>query len=174
MSNDSEHRNSPPDFGDEDSKDDDQMFKSATLPVTDDIPLSGEDDDDENPFGEPAVQKKTPTNTIEPSTNNSTPLTVPPVTPIAVPEPQPPTPVKQDTKLFPSDSGINATQINTSATEPARSTTSFESQLSASKPISSETAGITTNGKSAQKRSDDHNIEITVSDPTKVGEVCIY
>ncbi len=174
MSNDLEHRSSPPDFGDDDTKDDDQMFKSATLPVTDDVRLSGDDDDDddENPFGEPTVRKKTPSNTrntIETSSNNSTPLSVPPV---ATPEPQPSAPVQHDTQQFSSDSAVNTAEINTSVTQPVRSTASFESQHSTSKPIVSEATGITTNSKPAQKRSNDHNIEITVSDPTKVGDVC--
>ena len=167
MSNDSELRSSPPDFGDDDTKDDDQMFKSAALPVTDDISLSG-DDDDENPFGESAVRKKTPTNTtntVESSTNDAAPLTIPPVTPIAILEPQPPTPVKQESELFPPDSSVDT---NTSVTYP---TAPFESQLSASKPLASETTGITTTNISPPKQSTEYNIEIAVSDPTKVGEV---
>ena len=172
MSNDLEHRSSPPDFADDDTKDDDQMFKSATLPASDDIPLSGDDDDDENPFGEPTVRKKTPSttkNTIETSANNSTPFSV---SPVAISQPQPSAPVEYDTQLFSSDSAVNTAETNTSVTQPVRSTTSFESQQSTSKPIVSEATGITTNSKPAQKRSDDHNIEITVSDPTKVGDVC--
>jgi hypothetical protein len=158
MSHDLDHRDSPPDFG---GDDDDQMFKSASLPVTDDVPLSGDEDDDENPFGEIIETKKIP-------------LTIPPVTPIAVPEPQPPTPVKQETQFFPSDSNINLTEKNTSITQPIHSTPSLESQLSpSSKPIASENINITTNAKPIQKRSAEHNIEIIVSDPTKVGEVCL-
>jgi len=160
----SEHRNSPPDFG----EDDDQMFKSATLPVTDDVPLSeDDDDDDDNPFGEP-------------SGKNKTPLTIPPIT---VPEPQSPTPVKQETQsptpvkqetqFFSSDSGMNSTEKNTSIIQPVHATTLFESQFSSSKPIASENTNITTDVKSVRKRSNEHNIEITVSDPTKVGEVCL-
>jgi hypothetical protein len=152
MSHDLEHRDSPPDFGGGD--DDDQMFKSASLPVTDDVRLSEDDDDDENPFGEIIETKKIP-------------LTIPPVTPIAVPEPQPPTPVKQETQFFPSDS----TEKNTSITQPIHSTPSFESQLSPSKPIANEYINITTNAKPIPKRSAEHNIEIIVSDPTKIGEV---
>jgi hypothetical protein len=159
MSDDLKHRDSPPDFGDDDNKDDDQMFKSATLPVTDDIPLSDDDDDDdENPFGESSEKTKTP-------------LTIPSVTPINVLEPQPSTPVKQETQLFSNDSGINITERNTSITPPAHS---FEIQPPPSKPIMSENTRITTHVKPTEKRSNEHNIEITVSDPTKVGEVCVY
>ncbi|CAF3439485.1 unnamed protein product [Rotaria sp. Silwood1] len=174
MSNDHKHHQTPPDFADDDTKDDDQMFKSATLPVTDDIPLSGEDDDDDSPFGEPSVQKKTPTYVNELSTNNETPFQVPPVTPTAVIEPQISTAVKQDNQLFSRDSSISSTETNTSTTQPVHSTASLESQSSTSaqvsKPMASGTTGITTNTKPTQKRSDEHNIEITVSDPTKVGE----
>ncbi|CAF0894191.1 unnamed protein product [Rotaria sordida] len=174
MSNDREHRQSPPDFADEDTKDDDQMFKSAALPVTDDIPLSGEDDDDDNPFGEPSVQKIIPTYINELSTNNETPSDVPPVTPNVVLEPQLSTPVKQDNELSSRGSSVSSTETSTSATQPVQSTASLESQSSTSaqvsKPIASGTTGITTNMKPTQKRSDEHNIEITVSDPTKVGE----
>jgi len=162
MSNDLEHRHSPPDFGYDDTKDDDQMFKSASLPVTDDIQLS-EEDEDENPFGDTSVRKKPLTNTIESSITNGTP--------IAVPEPQPSTPIKQDNQFFPTDSGVNSTEINTPV--PVRSTASFENQLSASAVVSKPKASETTNSKPIQKQSDDYNIEITVSDPTKVGEVCI-
>ncbi|CAF4761518.1 unnamed protein product [Rotaria sp. Silwood1] len=174
MSNDHKHHQTPPDFADDDTKDDDQMFKSATLPVTDDIPLSGEDDDDDSPFGEPSVQKKTPTYVNESSTNNETPFQVPPVTPTAVIEPQISTAVKQDNQLFSRDSSISSTETNTSTTQPVHSTASLESQSSTSaqvsKSMASGTTGITTNTKPTQKRSDEHNIEITVSDPTKVGE----
>jgi hypothetical protein len=169
MSNDLKHRDSPPDFGDDDNKDDDQMFKSASLPVTDDVPLSGDDndededdddDDDDNPFGEVREKKKTS-------------LTIPPVTPIAVPEPQPPTPVKQESHLFSTDSNINSAERNTSITQPVHSTPLYENQFSASKSLSNENTNLTTNVKPIQKRSDIHNIEITISDPTKVGEVFI-
>ncbi|CAF3083636.1 unnamed protein product [Rotaria sp. Silwood2] len=176
MSNEHEHRHSPPEFADDDTKDDDQMFKSARLPVTDDIPLSGEDDDDDdndNPFGEPSVEKKPPINVNESSTNNETPFNVPSVTPIAISEPQLPTPVKQDNQLFSRDSSVSSAETNTSMTQPVHPTASIESQSSTSaqvsKPIASGTIGITTNMNPTQ-RSDEHNIEITVSDPTKVGE----
>ncbi|CAF1019708.1 unnamed protein product [Adineta steineri] len=157
MSNDLEHRSSPPDFGDDEMKDDDQMFKSATLPVTDDIPLSEDDEEDENPFGEPSVSKKASTNINELSTKNDTPLTIPSVTPIAVLESPP---MKQDNQFFPSDTGINSIE---SSTQPV-----YENQSSAiSKPITNENISTT---KPIQKPKEDHNIEITVNDPTKVGE----
>ena len=73
-------------------------------------------------------------------------------------------------RQFPSDPAVNKTEVNTSISQQyAHSTSSFESQISTSKPIGNEI----TNSKSTEKRSNDHNIEITVSDPTKVGEVCL-
>ena len=87
------------------------------------------------------------------------------MTPIAVPEPQPPTPVKQESKLFPPDSGVDT---NTSVIYP---TAPVESLLSESEPSASETTVNTTTNKAPAKRSTEYNIEITVSDPTKVGEV---
>jgi hypothetical protein len=179
MSSDSDQRVTPPDFGDDDTKDDDQMFKSARLPATDDVPLSGEDDDDDdNPFGEPAVQNKTPKAVVESPINYEAPLTIPPVTPIAIPEPQPPSPAKQETKLFPTDTGINSTETNTSITQPIHSAVPFESQISSlttvPKSIVNEPTGATTNVKSERKRSIEQNTEITVSDPAKVGDVCRF
>ena len=151
MSNDLEHRNSPPDFGDDDdddNKDDDQMFKSARLPATDDVPLS-EDEDEENPFGE-SVEKKKPLATDVLSSSNEASLQISPVTPIAALDPQPSTLTEQKNQTFPSDPAISTTN-------------SLES------PISTASA-ITT--KSQVKHVEDPNIEIIVSDPTKVGEVC--
>ncbi|CAF1659299.1 unnamed protein product, partial [Adineta ricciae] len=149
MSKDLEHRNSPPDFGDDDdddNKDDDQMFKSARLPATDDVPLS-EDEDEENPFGE-TVEKKKPSATNVLSSSNEASLQISPVTPIAVLEPQPSTLTEQEHQTFPSDPAISAAN-------------SLES------PISTVSA-VTT--KSQVKHVEDPNIEIIVSDPTKVGE----
>ncbi len=152
MSNDLEHRHSPPDFGDDD-KDDDQMFKSARLPATDNVRLSedDDDDDDENPFHD--VTEKIKTSLTDTS---------------VVPEPEIQSPVKQESQLFSSDTGGNSTEIKSSITQPVHS---FESQSSTPKSLISEISHVTTDLKGAKKRSKEHNIEITVSDPTKIGEV---
>jgi len=155
MSNDLEHRHSPPDFGDDD-KDDDQMFKSARLPATDDVRLSEDDDDDnddddeENPFHDVTEKVKT--------SLNDTP----------VPEPEIQSPVKQESQLFSSNTSVDSTEIKTSIPQPVHS---FENQSSTSKSLTSEISQVTTDLKGGKKRSKEHNIEITVSDPTKVGEV---
>ncbi|CAF1034661.1 unnamed protein product [Rotaria magnacalcarata] len=175
MSDDHKHRDSPPDFDDDDTKDDDQMFKSATLPVTDDIPLSEEDEEEEeNPFGESSVKQKSSTNLNQSPTNNETPLNMPPVTPIVVSDPQLATSANNDAPLFSQDSNVNTTEKNTSTTQPVRSIASLENQPSGSAQLSRSincgSSALTLNMKPAQKKSDEHNIEITVSDPTKVGE----
>jgi hypothetical protein len=149
MSNDLEHRQSPPDFGDDD-KDDDQMFKSARLPATDDVRLSEDDDDDENPFQDVTEKIKTP--------SIDTP----------VPEPEVQTPVEEESQLFSPDIGANSTEVKSSITQPVHS---LESQPSTSKSLTSDISHVTTDLKGGIKRSKEYNIEITVSDPTKVGEV---
>ena len=153
MSNDLEYRPSPPDFGDDDNKDDDQMFKSATLPVTDDVPLNGDEEDDDNPFGE--VREKSKITSNLPSG--------------AVPEQQ--SPVKQESQVLSADTGLHSLERNTSI----GSTTaqSLENQYPASTIILSNElpSQVTTDLKPSKPRSEGHNIEIMVSDPTKVGEV---
>ena len=174
MSDDQEHGDAPPNFGDDDEN---AMYTSALSPEPVDISLSGADDDDEeeSPFGSPPVRQKTPTNTtntveanvnnddddedpfgMKKASNNAPSLSVPAQVPIAVPEPQSPTPKKQESNLYPTD-------LNTGSS-------SLDSELSSSTPVSkSET--VTT--KPVQKRSSDDTIEITVSDPTKVGDVSL-
>jgi sorting nexin-1/2 len=123
----------------------DQEKKS---PEQDKIQLKVDDDEDDDIFG----------------VKSAPPLAVPVQVPVAIPEPQSPSPKKQESELYPVDTNVNSPQ-------PARSTIPFESQLSSSTPKQKSilTESLTTN-KPVQKRSDDHNIEITVSDPTKVGE----
>ena len=155
MSNDLEPRVMPPDFGDDDdddaAKDDDQMFKSATLPVTDDIRLS--DDEEDNPFGEPIASKTLATSIFEPATHHSSPL------------------------AMHLDSGLTSTDTKHAEAQSLHSTASFSSQLSppavVPQPIVSDTTETVTTSKPTPCRSEEHNIEITVSDPTKVGEVSI-
>jgi predicted component of type VI protein secretion system len=191
----------PPDFGDDDVKNDDAMFVSA-MPPTVDVSLSGgEDDEEENPFGQPTpARKKTSTNTtatVEPmyenkknvfeeeniqvkvddddedlfgetKANNAPPLYVPPVTPVAIPEPITPKPVMQDLNLFPTD--LNA--ASAPVAQPVRSSNLFESQMSSSTVPKSVTSDLPVSKPSPQhKRPAEHNIEISVSDPTKVGDV---
>ena len=165
MSNDLEPRVMPPDFGDDDdddddaTKDDDQMFKSATLPVTDEIRLS--DDEEDNPFGEPIASKTLATSIFEPATHHSSPLAATDSQPLA-------------THL---DSGVTSTDTKHAEAQSLHSTASFSSQLSppavVPQPIASDTNETVATSKPSPRRSDDHNIEITVSDPTKVGEVGI-
>ena len=145
MSNDLEYRQSPPDFGDDDNRDDDQMFKSATLPVTDDIPLS--EDDDDNPFGEVTEKPKISSN-------------LPAATP---PEQQ--SPVIRESQLLSADTGLHSMERDASIG-------SMESQPTASTVLTNDTSHLTTDLKPTKARLEGHNIEIIVSDPTKVGEVC--
>jgi len=178
MSNDQEHLE-PPSFGDDDENTaDDSMFVSAVSPGTVDISLSGADDDDEeeSPFGAPPVRQKTPTNTTNTvqstvdddddedpfgtkTTSNNTPSS--PVPAQVVPEPQSPTPKKQESHLYSPDS--------------PGPTTTLASQISSSTPISKSNSGeaAATASKPVQKRSSEDTIEITVSDPTKVGDVSL-
>jgi len=175
----------PSEFGvdDDESKENDTMFVSAISPGTVDISLSGDEEDD-NPFGDepPTTRKKTPTNTtntVESSasdennlfqansasvkvddndddlfgTNKSTaPATVSP----------PSSPKPQDNQSYSAD--LNAS--SGSSSQP----TTFDSQVSSSTPVSTNEAAASAS-KPVKKRSDDDEIEIAVSDPTKVGEV---
>ncbi|CAF0789435.1 unnamed protein product [Rotaria sp. Silwood1] len=182
------------------TKNDDSMFVSAMSPATVDVSLSGGEDDDENPFGSSTTREKTPTNTtntVESYVDNEKNLFQPdkktvkvdeedkdlfgeentsynqqpsdsPSVPIVVPEKQPstppPTPIKQETSLYSTDSSVNAGQ-------PLQANVPFESQLSSSTPtLKSVLSEPSTESKPVQKRSHENNIEITVSDPTKVGE----
>ncbi|CAF0843540.1 unnamed protein product [Rotaria sp. Silwood1] len=182
------------------TKNDDSMFVSAISPATVDVSLSGGEDDDENPFGSSTTREKTPTNTtntVESYVDNEKNLFQPdkktvkvdeedkdlfgeentsynqqpsdsPSVPIVVPEKQPstppPTPIKQETSLYSTDSSVNAGQ-------PLQANVPFESQLSSSTPtLKSVLSEPSTDSKPVQKRSHENNIEITVSDPTKVGD----
>lgn len=171
MSNGREHHDSPPEFGDDDTKDDDQMFKSASLPVTDDIPLSG-DDDEENPFGDSSVVPKSSTsiNQASAATNNETPFHVSSVTSIDTSE------VKTENKTLTKDSNLNSTETNISATQSHFSTTGLETQTSGSTQVSKPattggSSSLVAHMKPAPTKSEEPKIEITVSDPTRVGEV---
>lgn len=144
MSNDLEYRPSPPDFGDDENKDDDQMFKSATLPVTDDVPLS--EDDDDNPFGEVREKSKVTSN----------------LPAVAVPEQQ--SPVKEESQLFSADTGLHSLERNTSIG-------SLDNPASTMILNNAMSTQVTTDLKASKPRSEGYNIEIIVSDPTKVGEV---
>ncbi|CAF0782221.1 unnamed protein product [Rotaria sordida] len=180
------------------TKNDDSMYVSAMSPATVDISLNGEDDD-ENPFGEPSTtREKTPTNTTntvesyvdnektlfqpdkatlemdeddkdlfgsENTSSNEPPIAAAPPSPTVVPERQlstpPSTPLKQETSLYP----------NVNTVQPVQSNTKYESQISSSTPTpKSVLSESTTESKPVRKRSQEHTIEITVSDPTKVGE----
>jgi len=176
MANDQEHVE-PPSFGDDDENTtDDSMFVSAVSPGTVDISLSGADDDDEeeSPFGAPSVRQKTTTNTTntvestvddddddpfgtKQTSNNTQSSSVPAQ---VVPEPQSPTPKKQESHLYSPDS-------------PQPTTTTLDSQISSSTPTSKSNAGEATTSKPVQKRSSEDTIEITVSDPAKVGDVSL-
>lgn len=188
MSNDQDRGDGPPTFGSDDDNNDNEtsMYASAISPGTVDVSLSGADDeDDENPFGlpPPSSRPKTSTNTtntVESSTlypadsaadkttnddddddvfgvnkqnTTSSTLSVPPQVPIAVPNPQPSSPIKQEAPVYEN--------LNTSS--PQTTTTTYNSQTSSS--------SATANKPSTPKRSPDDTIEITVSDPTKVGDV---
>jgi hypothetical protein len=171
----------PPNFGDDDENTtDNSMFVSAISPGTVDISLSGaddDDDDDESPFGAAPVRQKTPTNTTntvestvdddddedpfgtKKSSNNTPSSSSVPAQ--VVPEPQSPSGKKQESHLYSPDS--------------PRPTTTFDSQISSSTPNSKSNSGeaTTTTSKPVQKRSSEDTIEITVSDPAKVGEVSL-
>ena len=163
MSHDSVTRHSPPDFGDDDeeNKDDQQMFVSATLAPTDDVPLDEEEEED-NPFGAPAsFQKKTPVATANELAQNDLASTV-------AYESHPTVPIKQELPSLVSEKSNSPTEMSIE-----RSTIPLDSPSSTStRSLTNETT--TTATKSVPKRSTEHNIEITVSDPTKVGEVCRY
>ncbi|CAF2807375.1 unnamed protein product [Rotaria sp. Silwood2] len=182
------------------TKNDDVMFVSAMSPATVDVSLSGGEDDDENPFGPSTTREKTltnTTNTVESyvdnektlfqkdkttvevdeddkdlfeaaDTNFNQSVPVSPQVPIVVSESQPSTPpstpLKQETSLPSTDSSDNSAK-------PVQSNIPFESQISSSTPTSkSVLSEPSTESKPVQKRSREHTIEITVSDPTKVGE----
>lgn len=152
MSNDLDYRQSPPDFGEDDNRDDDQMFKSATLPVTDDVPLS--EDDDDNPFGD--VIEKPKISSYSPAVTATAAAAMAPT------EQQ--SPVKQESQVLSADTGLHSLERDTSSG-------SMETQPTASKVLLTDISQVTTDLKPAKPRSEGHNIEIIVSDPTKVGEV---
>ena len=181
MSNDREHRSSPPAFNDHDENDDvkvdDEMFKSAALPpIVDDVPLSG-DEDDENPFGEPSVEMKEETkqtesfmnnNSIKNTTTNNNAIQTAgeqPVIPMAGSESHSTYSIQKDQQFYSNDLSKKSIEINSSVTQPK---STLEHQSSFPKPMASETTDL----KSNQIQSKEYDIEITVSDPTRVGEVC--
>jgi hypothetical protein len=202
MSNDQEDQNAPPEFGfdDDNNKNDDSLFVSVLSPTTVDVSLSGGEDEDDNPFGQPAppAREKTPTNTtntvessvdneknlvqqeksmidvdeddedvfgVKTDSNNAPVLAAAPQVPVTVPEPPPPTPVKQESPSF-------SVASNTSSPSPVQSKPTFDKQVSSSTPVSKTVLSETvTTSKSVQKRSNINDIEITVSDPSKVGDV---
>ena len=146
MSDDLEYRPSPPpdfDADDDENKDDDQMFKSANLPVTDDVPLS---EDDDNPFGDADEKPKPPTASLV--LTESTPIT-------------------QESQV------VNNNNNSDNSTNHV-----VDNQQSITNGKSDETTATTATTTAAAaaavkaKPSNEPNIEITVSDPTKVGEVC--
>ncbi len=200
MSNDRDDGAAPPDFEADDPKNDDPMFVSAMLPGTVEISLDGGDDDEEeNPFvtPTPASIPKTPTSAVpsyvddaektffqqddakvpvdedddDPFGEKKTSSKPPPSpasspVPKATPEPQPSTPVKQQSQFYTGD-------LNAAPPSPSRPST-YESQSSSSTSVSKadSTEKVVTT-KPVQKRSSEDVIEITVSDPTKVGDVSL-
>ncbi|CAF0998187.1 unnamed protein product [Adineta ricciae] len=159
-----------------------------------------DDDDDENPFGEaPPAREKTATNTtnsVEVPVENERNLPEPEKsivdinddedifganTPVAtattssstpVPKselatgPAPSTPVKQESSLFSVD-----TSSSSPKTPVVKSTPSFDSQISSSTSTTKNVlSGTVTASHTVEKRGKDNDIEITVSDPTKVGD----
>jgi sorting nexin-1/2 len=197
MSNDRDDGAAPPDFEADDPKNDDPMFVSAMSPGTVEISLDGGDDDEEeNPFvtPTPASIPKTPTSAVpsyvddvektffqqddakvpvdedddDPFGEKKTSSKPPPSpasspVPKATPEPQPSTPVKQQSQFYTGD-------LNAAPPSPSRPST-YESQSSSSTSVSKadSTEKVVTT-KPVQKRSSEDVIEITVSDPTKVGD----
>ncbi|UJR16070.1 hypothetical protein I4U23_002983 [Adineta vaga] len=159
-----------------------------------------DDDDDENPFGAaPPAREKTATNTtnivetsveneqnlfepekpvvnldedddifgVKTPSNNQTSVAAAAPSPVTVTktESSPPTPMKQESPLFSVDTSVN------SPPPPVRSVPSYDSQISSSTPISkSVLSGTVTATHTAAKRGKDNDIEITVSDPAKVGD----
>jgi hypothetical protein len=217
-----EQRETPPDLGTDDlNETDNSMFTSALSAPTVDVSLSGEEDEEEeNPFGEPKPRKKTPTNTtntVESSVdnekkvfeqakstinideddadlfgkdntdNNASPVVTATQIPVAGPKPQSPTPEKQKSSLFSTSSSTSTPRTPVNQEEPlfptessvnspssVRSTPPYESQFSASTSTSKNILSQTiTSSKPARKYSKVHDIEITVSDPTKVGDVSL-
>lgn len=190
MSNDQDRDDGPPNFGsdDENTGNDSSMYVSTISPDQAGALGGGDDDDEEeNPFGLPPPapsRHKSSTNTtntvesptvypeassavkldddddddvfgVNKKTNSAAPLSI--STP--VPDPQPSSPIKQESALYEN--------LNTSSPQP----TTFNSQVSSSTPVSNNET--TTESKPVRKRNDDDTIEITVSDPTKVGDVSL-
>ena len=158
---DDESQHVPPELtDDETNKTDESMFSSAISPPTVDVSLDAvddNDDDEENPFGETTstpiissaqIREKTPTNTTNvieamPSSFDDD------NDPFGVETSQITTPIKIE-RPAPSP----PTPIQTEFSSPLTTTESIEIKPSA--PI---------------QRSNERKIEITISDPTKVGEV---
>jgi hypothetical protein len=197
--------------------DDSMFTSALSPPTVDVSLSAEEDNEDENPFGESKPRKKTPTNTtntVETSVdneanlfeqpqstinineddedlfgldNNPSPAVAAPQTPIVTPEPQPRTPLKQESPLFSTSSNMNSpstptkqekplfsTDSSVNSPPPIRSTPSYESQTSSSTPVSKSILNQTVStSKPVRKYSKVHDIEISVSDPTKVGSVSL-
>lgn len=200
---DDDARQAPPEFVDEEKKDDDSMFVSVMSPVDVDVPLSGADEDednvdDENPFGAPELRVKTPTTTtaviesaVEPEEDvfNTTAVTQTTTVPLddddtelfgaVEPEPKPASaPVKEvlpETPVTPIQLAAAVpvpVPVPSSPSTPIRPSIPFESQVS-TPPTKSILSDTVTSSQPVQKRSTVHDIEITVSDPTKVGDVSV-
>lgn len=190
MSNDSES-NAPPDFGDDidiKSDNDDSMFVSVASPTTMDVSIIDEDED--NPFGETTTREKTltnTTNTVESSGDNEKTAVQPTKTDDFVEEEIKDAPEAEKAMGFSSafdDSPFIPFVASQALSAPIkvepplqseRSNTPFETQKSSSKPVVTNVfTEIKTESKPEKKRSTVYNIEIVVSDPTKVGEVSLY
>jgi hypothetical protein len=168
----------PPDFGvdDDTTTNDDSMFVSAISPTTVDISLSGADeDDDENPFEAPptTTRIKTPTNTtntVESSVDDENKIFQQGNLPVHVDE--------DDEDLFAAKNTDNNSpsvsvpaQVPIALSEP-RTPVKQENQFYPT-DLKSGYGETTTASKPVKTRSTENNIEITVSDPTKVGEVSL-
>jgi hypothetical protein len=151
MSNEIEQHELPPDFDDDENKDEQQMFVSATLPPTDDIPLDeDDDDDDENPFGQ----------TLTPTTSRTT-----------LPDhcqSQLRTSLKHDmsSSIDENNTLTNETQTLPSQVDCLSDRTMVNTATTVGKLVVHET-----NGTSRKHSPMESNIDISVSDPTKIGEV---
>ena len=187
----------PPDYNaDNDDSKDDEMFTSAISPSTATVPLDDDDEDDVNdtpaPFGltsnqsvvsegptssfgstiyDSHVEKKDnndsddedPFGAKKPSDRSSVPTTPSAPVPSNSPTPSPSTP----SQLYPS------TFAPSTPSSPQPS--GFDTQVSSSSPDYKADYGQT-EGESAtpRQRINDDDIEITVSDPTKIGDVSFY
>ena len=146
----SEVGDAPPEFLDDESKnnDDESMFVSVMSPIDVNVQLDDEDDD-ENPFGEAEVKEK------EVAVVEPTPVLVVETTPVELEE--------KEEELFQAETPPVVKEV----VVPSSPIRSLESQVS-TKSVLSEAV---MSSQPTPKRSTVHDIEITVSDPTKVGDV---